>query len=744
MMKYFFIVGLLFPLSLIGQMIEGKVTNKSGEPLIGANVYWQDVTSGVSTDVDGSFQINKTSESQSILIISYLGYTSDTILVQDQDFLDIQLQEMESLSEVVVKGRKDGIVVSSIAGIKTEQITQTELKKAACCDLAGCFETQLTVKPQTTNVITNSKELRILGLSGVYNQVLIDGFPLIQGLTYTYGISSVPGTLVDNIYVAKGANSVIQGFESISGQINVQTKSPHDSEKLLLNGYVNSFGETQANVNYTHRAKKWSNLTALHMVQPSNRIDRDEDTFMDLPLLTRYMVVNKWKYGNTSEWGWNSQIGARILSERRIGGQTTFDRSIHIGSNEVYGQSVNILQPEFWSKTAYKFSDTHNFVFFASGSFQDQNSHFGAVQYDANQSNFYGNFQYEHNYGNHALKTGTSIRYLNIEEYISFGELPLDRTYDGSYEKLEIIPGVFAENTMTFLDGRMTWIAGMRADHHNTFGMMYSPRTLVKYDVTPHTIMRASIGSGWRTINLFSENINLLVSSRDVIIADDLKPERALNYGFNITQKFTFEEDFSGYISSDLYRTEFQNQIFPDYFSDPSKALINNFEGKSISNGFQIELSLNMWNSLALKTGYNYLDVYRMEGEERMQLPFNPRHKSMAALSYKPVNQNFGIDLNMHWYGAQRLPNTASNPSEFQRPDYSRSYTIFNTQFSYAFPKLEFYAGCENIFNFRQSRPIISWQDPFGPHFDTSSVWGSTRGREFYLGFRYRIDHDGE
>jgi outer membrane cobalamin receptor len=209
--------------------------------MIGATIYWIGSNIGASTGEKGLFEITSKHTGNSKLVASFVGYISDTIEITNQSFVEFKLIEVKPLNDVVVQGKRNGIIISNISPIKTEIITQSELKKAACCDLAGCFETQATVQPQTTNVITNSKELRILGISGVYNQVLIDGLPMIQGLSYTYGISGIPGTLVENITISKGTNSVLQGYESISGQINVETKEPTKTDKLLLNVYVNNF-----------------------------------------------------------------------------------------------------------------------------------------------------------------------------------------------------------------------------------------------------------------------------------------------------------------------------------------------------------------------------------------------------------------------------------------------------------------------------------------------------------------------
>lgn len=738
MLRSLIYIALLFPLSTVAQTITGKVLTANNQPLAGASIIWLNNTKGVITKEDGSFSIKK-AVATTKLIASYSGYLKDTVDVSSMDTVLFVLKQNSNMQEVVVHSEKEGTILSNLSLIKTEILTSVELKKSACCDLAGCFETQSSVQPQTTNIITNAKELRILGLSGVYNQVLIDGFPMIQGLTFTYGISGIPGTLVDNIYISKGANSVLQGFESISGQINVETKKPNASEKLFANVYMNSFGEKHLNLSTNFKVGKWHSLLAFHTVQPANKTDRDKDNFLDLPLLTRYMIMNKWKIGKEKDWGWSSEIAVRFLNEKRTGGQTFFNPGEHKGSSSVYGNTVSLNQPEMWAKTSYRFNDIHRLTLYTSGFHQNQNSWFGSLSYKAKQTNAFVNLQYELSKSeNHSLKTGISFKSLNINEDIAFTDNIINRNYDGNYKRNEKIAGLFAENTMTFLKGKLTWIAGIRADNHNQFGWNVTPRTLLKYDPNATLTIRANIGTGWRTVNFFSENIGLLASSRDIVFTETLRPEKALNMGINLTQKFE-SENVSGYISMDYYRTNFQNQIFPDYDTDPTKAFVKNFTGKSVSNGFQTDFFINLYKRYEFKAGYNFLDVYRINNGVKQVLPFNPRHKVLTTFSYKPTSNKFHADVNIHWFGKQRLPDTKSNPAQFQRPDYSQPYTTVNGQFTYIFKNFEVYAGCENIFNFRQNQPIISSQNPFSPYFDISSVWGPTRGREFYMGIRWRL-----
>src|SRR5690606_35688638 len=341
-------------------------------------------------------------------------------------------------------------------------------------------------------------------------------------------------------------------------------------------------------------------------------------------------------------------------------------------------------------------------------------------------TNGYANLQYEQIWHrNHELKTGISNRYLLLNENIRFTDT-LKRSYAGTYLKEESIQGVFAENIFKWRDDLITLITGLRADHHNRFGWKVTPRAMFKYDMTENTIWRVSAGTGWRTINLFSENIGLLASSRDIIIATNLEPEESFNWGTNIYRKFK-KGIAEGFVTMDLYQTLFSNQIFPNFDLDPGKAIIENFKGKSVSNGFQIDINAKLYKKFEVKMAYNYLDVYRVVNGIKRQLPFNSNHKFLMGLSYLATSKKWRADMNAHWFGSRRLPDTDLNPEEYRQAKRSRSYTTLNIQFTKIWKKLELYGGCENLFDFRQLRPIVSWQDPFSPYFDTSFNWGPTR-----------------
>jgi outer membrane receptor for ferrienterochelin and colicins len=746
MMRIFLLLVLVAGATRAGaQPLRGKVFGEAGEGreiLPGAVVRWLGTSVGTVANENGVFELEACPTPDRMLFASMNGYIGDTINVGDRTYISISLKrDAKQLSSVTITDRGNATILS-LDVAKTEVIGKHELTKAACCDLAGCFGTQASVQPQTTNVITNAQELRILGLSGVYNQVLVDGLPLITGLSYTYGISTYPGSIVNNIYVSKGTTSVLQGYEAISGQINLDSKQPDHTDKLYLNAYMNSFGEKHGNANFSTKVGKggkWTTLLALHSVQPSGRIDGNHDGFLDLPLLTRYMVSNKWKYGDADKKGFSLQAGVRGVKETRVGGQNNFYRTADEGSATVYGQVADYLQGEAFAKVAYRFNDKHVLAFSASGLFHDQHSFFGTTRYTASQQSAYANLQHEWTWKKaHQLKFGISYRHQDLKEQIAFSDTTLGRTYAGSYSTPLQVPGVFAENTFRWLNDKVTLLTGARADRHQVWGTYITPRATLKYVLHPQHTLRASAGRGWRQVNLFSEQINLLVSSRDVVFVEPLKPEAAWNFGASHTYRFVLPAT-SGTISADVYGTQFSNQFFPDYDSDPTGAYIRNFKGTSRSLGIQVDGALTFFRKLDVRAAYNYLDVYRVVGDVRNSLPFNPRNRAMGAISYRTESNKWQADMNVHWFDRMKLPDTRSNPAPYARGLYSVPYYTLNMQLTYRWKTLDVYGGCENVFNYRQPNPIISADNPFGRYFDISSVWGPTRGREFYLGVRYAI-----
>lgn len=721
-----------------GNHVHGRVVNAKGQGLFSAKISAPEISKSVYADTAGNFYLASEAHFD-YLIITAPGYLTDSVSISGlgHQELKVRLTEVNEIGAAKIKGDPKNTHIGRQPA-KTEIITHSELKKAACCDLAGCFETQGTVKAVTTNVITNARELRILGLSGVYNQVFTDGMPMIQGASYTYGISAMPGPAVYGIFVSKGTNSVLQGYESMVGQINVVPKFGNRSEKLLLNAFVNNFGENQYNAIWGINKKGWNNFLAVHLVNPAGERDRNGDSFTDVTRLNRLVVYNKFQTGLEKIKGLQSTVGVKFTLEKREGGQLGYVGSRDQGSSSIYGQTVNYLQPELYAKFKWLITEQENIELMASGQYHNQESYFGPVLYQSEQKQFYVNAQYSKDWsmGDNNFKGGVSLRNLELAERIGFTSNPLNRTYDSSYLKQETIPGVFAENIWNWRGNIFQLITGARADYHNQFGWQFTPRAMLKYEATESAAFRFSAGTGWHTVNMFAENIGLLSSSRDIVFQEVLNPEKSLNIGLNFTQNFQ-RGKWQGFVTTDFYQTRFQNQFFPDYDTDPTKAFIGNFTGNSVSNAYQLDIVGTYSKNLELKLAYNYLDVYRVINSRRVLLPFNSKHRLMAAISLKSRDKKWQGDINAHWFGKQRLPDTRLNPDAFKQDAFSKPYTTLNIQLTKKWQKLELYGGVENVLDYRQTNPIVNANNPFDPYFDTSFTWGPIRGREVFLGVRY-------
>jgi len=728
---------LLLPFLIHSQeYVTGKITDENNTPLINTSVHWMNTNMGTITNNQGLFKIKNLDTVEKKLIISFIGYQNDTIIINDiYDIGAISLKPINSLKTIDLKENKTGTYIDKNNAIKTEIITKEELTKAACCDLAGCFETQISVESKTTNIITNTKELSVLGLSGTYNQILLDGLPIIYGATYTYGVSAIPGTLIENIYISQGLASVLQGTESISGQINIQLKEYQESEKFFINLYANSFNAKQINIDYNYKVNKWKNILSFHSSQPAKIIDHNNDNFLDLPQTTKYSIYNKWTYGLENNDGIYSSITFRYLDEERIGGEIDFNPKENLGDTINYGQKITFQQPELHLRSSYNFNN--NAILLHSALTQHkQKSFFGTTKYLVDQINYYFKLGYSTQWNNHRLESGFSFKSLIIDERIELNN-NFNHTYGGEYSKNEKIPGLFIENTFKWQEN-IELITGFRLDNHNIHGWMHTPRMLLKYNFSENTIGRFSCGSGWKTINLFTEYINILGSNENIIIGNDLQPEKSTNFGFNFLHAIYLDKIELQFIF-DAYKTLFSNQIFPDYESDPQLIIIDNFQDKSESNSLQAEIGIEIIDEIGIKLAYNYLDVFRNHNNHKHRLPFISKHHILNTFSYKPIDKKWHFDFNIHWFGRKKLQNTDNNPVEYQRPEYSNPYSMVNAQFTQNIKNLDFYIGCENILNFTQENPIISAENPFGPYFNISNVWGPVKGREAYIGLRLKL-----
>lgn len=732
-----FLVLILSHTTVFAQSITGNVTDIMGKPLVGAHIIWENQTSGTVTNEQGTFSIADISDSIRVLHISFVGYTTEKIKVGALKHWEVQLIEDATLTEIQVEAKGSATRFANDVA-KVEVLGVREIQRAACCSLAGCFSTNSNVEANVTNVVTDAKELRILGLSGVYIQVLVDGLPLIQGLAYPYGPNSYPGTMIEKIFVTKGANSVLQGFESISGQINMEFHQPETAPILFLNAFANSFGETQYNVNYMVKKPKWSNLSIAHLTTPATNIDRDQDGFRDIVRTNRVSFYNRWAYDNPEKPKWRHYIAARYLRENREGGLTSFDHHIHKGTSQVYGQNVFMNHGDITTKTNFILNDKTSIIMLNSAFLHHQESYFGVKHYLGKQFNLTSTMYADYYYGsqNHNLKAGISHRHNRLQEDIQFLEPLPFLDYEGRYVTDYDIPGLFAENKITF--SKFTILTGLRYDHFGSFGWKLTPRLLVRAQLNENTDIRFNIGKGYRIAQIFAENSSLLAGNRSLEIAHDLAPEEAINTGLNFIRNFKWNE-ISITLSGDAYLTYFQNQIFPDFDKSVNTAIVSNFFGRSVSNSYQIENKWIFSQQFDVKVAYNYLQVYRVNEGIREHLPFVPTHKWTANTSYSLPNDQWQFDMTYRWIGSKRLPSTLNYPEQYRLPATSQPYSQIDFQITRRWKVFQIYGGIENIFDFRQEFPILGYDQPFGQFFDPAFNWGPTKGREFYLGVRYSL-----
>ncbi len=728
-------IGLIFIHKGFSQDIHGQVYELDASdlkaPLAGVNIYWAGTDVGTASDADGHFHLDRHGDNSS-LVFSFIGYKKDTLELQEgEEMLEIVLSVNNSLKEVVVTDKVAGSHISRTDPILTQNITKGELQKAACCNLSESFETNASVDVAYSDAVSGAKQIKLLGLSGKYSQVLTENIPNLRGLGTSFGFAYVPGSWMESIQVSKGTASVKNGYESITGQINIEFKKPDDREIFFLNAYANSLGKVEGNINGAiSLTERWSTALFAHAESNSYKIDKNGDSFLDIPLITQYHFFNRWKFDGEN---YNLQFGLKYLNEDRTGGQLDFDKNKERTVENPYGTNINTDRVEFFAKTARFFKRPNtNMGFINSFIYHDMSSYFGLTDYDAKEWNYYGNLMFQSYISNtsHTYTTGVSYLYDQYREVLN----------DSAFSRVEHVPGAFFEYTYV-KPGKLTLLLGMRADHHNLYGMLYSPRIHFKLDLTKKTVLRTSVGKGYRTPNVLAENISLLASSRKIAWTEELKMEESWNYGINITQY----ADILGRelsINVEFYRTYFINQAIIDKEKDNSTIYIYNLDGESYANNFQVEAKYELLPRLDLVAAFRINDVKMTINNELMREALVHKYKGLLVLSYATRMKKWQFDFTAQFNGPGRIPSTEGNPDQYRRPDKSPSYTILNTQVTKYFKRWELYLGGENLTNFTQDDPIIASDDPFSEYFDASDIWGPLVGIRIYAGLRFAINKD--
>ena len=709
----------------------------SFKSLPGASVTWLGTNKGTFTDSSGIFFIPQ-DENSSRLIVSYAGYTADTITISDRKELKIILASGKQLSEVKIFAKQRSTYLSALSPIRTQVMTERELFKAACCNLSESFETNPSVDVSYNDAVTGSKQIQLLGLSGNYTQLTVENLPGPRGIATPLGLNSIAGPWVESIQLNKGVGSVANGFESIAGQINIELKKPEKAERLYANAYINDMGKTDLNLVLTQKlGKKWSTAFLLHDDFLNNKsIDFNNDGFRDLPTGNQFSAINRWKYEDGK--GFITQFGFKYLSDTRTGGETVYNPDDDKFTTNHYGLGINIKRFEGFAKIGYVFPEKkYKSIGLQLSAFDhQQDSYFGLTSYNAGQNNLYANLIYQSIIGTTAHKFRTGLSFVSDKYNEDFKSINFKRT--------ETVPGAFFEYTFTPVE-KFNIVAGLRADHNNLFGRFATPRLHVRYEPVKGTTIRLSAGRGQRTANIFAENMSVVVSSRQINIlsasagkAYGLDPEVAWNKGISVDQKFKlFKRD--GSFSVDYFRNDFDEQVVVD-LEDVRQVKFYNLAGKSFSNSFQAEMNFEPVRKLEVRLAYRFFDVRTTYSNELLQKPFTAKNRAFANLAYEVSGWKF--DYTFNYNGTKRIPGTSGNPVQYQLNTSSPSYVLMNAQVSKSLGKkhpFELYLGGENLSDYFQKDPIIAADQPFSTYFDAALVWGPVTGRLFYTGIRYKI-----
>ncbi len=711
------------------------IENGKKLPLIGANVILSDSFDGTVTDVNGYFKLDNP-DRRNRIEVSYIGFETKEIDITDQGEVNIVLDTGHQLETIEITYKKRTTEVSFIKPLNVENITQEELCKAACCNLSESFETNPSVDVSFTDAITGTRQIQMLGLAGPYVQITRELIPDIRAMSSIYGLNMTPGPWIESIQLIKGVGSVVNGYESVTGQINVELKKPERGEDLFINGYINNGGRYELNANMRKDvSSKISAGLLLHGKRLTQAHDRNEDSFTDMPLENDYLIVNRWKLKPTGNF--QAQLGMKLSSLDHKGGFHDHFNGASDDHQNHWRMLNDTKRYEVWGKLGYVSPNKpeHSIGLQLSAVKQNQDAEYGFNNYDSEQKSVYANLIYQFLGGkNHIVRTGLTYQLDVITEEIAVA---------GLFERNETVPGTYLEYTYQS-DDKFSIIPGIRVDQHSDYGTMVTPRIHTKYNFSENSIIRGVAGKGWRTASVFAENMGMFSSSRDVaLIGNDsqhpygFKAEEAWNYGLSFTQGI----EVSGkqlVFSTDFYRTNFKNQIIVDY-ETPGQVAIYNLDGKSYSNSFQAKVEYELVSRLDIRMAYRLFDVKTDYRNGLLEKPLVSRHRAFVNAAYKTSN-HWHFDMTVNWNGQKRLPYTGSNPVEYRRPNESPDYFLVNTQIMKRWnDKWDVYVGAENLLNYKQTDAIIAADDPFGQYFDASIVWAPLFGANIYAGFRLRL-----
>jgi outer membrane receptor for ferrienterochelin and colicin len=768
-----FLITALLSCGMASAKVVGTVLDDKGYPLVGANVYWVGTTIGVATDLDGRFDLQEV-KTTNLLVSSFMGYHNDTTEVNSHSPLTIVLVNDLVLEEVNIVERKMAVLRSRVSPLQTETITGEALCMAACCNLSESFETSASVDVAYSDAATGAKQIRLLGLSGTYVQMLTENTPNIRGLAQAFGMEYIPGPWMEAIQVSKGTSSVLNGYEAIAGQINVEYLKPQTQDPISLNAMIST--ETHAEVNATggwDLNDKVSTGILFHAQNMSLELDHNHDGFLDMPKNTNVNLLNRW-YVKTGDY--TGQFLVRGLYDHRVGGFTKEATD----AISPYAIDLSTYRVDGFIKNGYVFNNElgTSIGIIASASYHNQQNSYGSRHWNAAQTNAYLNAIFQTSFDDyafdpweeheHKLSAGLSVNYDKYDESLS----PLALSPNSHIaSRWEVTPGVFAEYTYTYKD-KVTLLAGIREDYSSTYGFFTTPRMNLRFAPFEWWTVRGSVGLGYRSPNAIADNAAYMPSNRIYDFdAANLAQERSMNTGIS-TVFYIPVGKRELQLSGEYYYTKFLDGVITDMDRSLHGITLYNMhdvEGAQyFSHNWQLEANMEILRGWSMTAAFRYTDVKQTSfnsevGEYQLRdKPLQNKFKGIVTMSYQTPLKTWQFDLTAQFNGEGRMPDGFKIPetngqlSKQYFTDQSgqihhKWYPQLLGQVTKFFRTWSIYLGAENMTNFTQDNPIVGDRveheghrlvDPSSASYDASMIWAPIHGWKLYLGFRWALERE--
>ncbi len=733
MLKYILVILVLaIHFSGYAQIVEGWVFDGGEDgkktPLPGANVYWSGQNSGTVTDQNGYFSLKEHDEVDK-LVISFVGYGTDTLQVNGNKAIQRTLYPGEQLAEVTVSERVKATTISRLSPRMTQTISQKELNRFACCNLSESFETNASVDVSYSDAVSGVKQIRLLGLAGRYSQLMLENIPILRGAETAFGLDYIPGTWMDQIHVSKGSSAVKNGYESVTGQINIQYKEPMGEEKMHFYTYANQDGKIEGNLGYSYKiSDKWATSILAHSATHLREMDMNDDGFLDKPNTSIASFLNRWQFQGQKVEG---KFGIGYMAENREGGQVDYDHDKPRTTQSAYGIGIDVEKIQAFSKVGFLLSRPQTSIgTIASFNYFDRNSFYGNRIFNTEQYNLYANLIFQTYFFNtsHSYNTGLSMVYDENKTLFQ----------DSAFNQSNAVPGAFFEYNYK-PSSNFTFMAGLRYDYSSVYEGFFTPRLHLKYDVLEHLTLRGSAGKGYRSAYTISENTNLLASSRTFVFEETIDQEEAWNYGASIVTDFPLlGKDLT--FSVEYFYTQFLNKLVVDLEQNDQAVHFYNLDEKAYATSFQTELMIELFERFDLTTAFRLNDVKTTYTGGIKQEPYVNDYKGLISAGYSTNMDKWKFDATVQFHGMSRLPGSYENQPGVANIDAPESFVNVIAQVTKNYKNWSFYVGAENLTNFTQDRAIVDVENPFGDSFDASMVWGPLYGRMFYAGIKYILN----